>query len=793
MSAGHSAEVRPVEDSLLDLEQRADHQRKTPLRLLIVEDNPLDAELVICELRRAGFEPEWSRVDTEAEYVERLCPELDIVLSDYDLPQFSGMRALELLRESGLEIPFIIVSGTIGEDIAVDVMKRGASDYLLKDRLKRLGPAIAHAVEEGRSREERKRAEAALGQSEAEFRALTEAAPLGIFVTDCNGLATYTNATLREMLGVGFREMAGSGWTRTVHPLDRAELVAQWQEAIAHRQTFVSNARFIRADGTAIRTSIKSAVMREEDSVMGYVGVVEDITERKQAEESLRESEERFSGAFMHAPNGVALLSPDGHWLKVNQALCELVGYAEAELLTHTSQDMTHPEDLAADLEYVRRMVAGEIRTYQMEKRYIHARGHSVTILLNVSLVRDGMGEPSYFIFQIQDLTERKKLEQQLLRSQRMESIGTLAGGIAHDLNNILSPIMMSVPMLRRDLSAEDREGIISTIEMCADRGAQIVRQVLTFGRGLEGQRLPLQVGALIEEVVKIIHGTFPKDITVESAIAPSLWVILGDATQMHQVVLNLCINARDAMPDGGRLRLSARNLVLDADCATMMPGTTPGPCVLIEVSDTGSGIPPEIVERIFDPFFTTKGVGQGTGLGLATALGIVTNHGGHISVTSDPGQGATFSIYLPTSVDQRPAAGRATPFANPPHGLGECVLVVDDEEAVRCAARTVLEAHGYRILLAADGAEALAVFAENNGNVTALLTDLMMPVMDGMTLIKTLRMTQPDLPILASTGLGEKARVAGLGALNVKLVLNKPYVANALLHAVHEALHPAA
>ena len=792
MSEGHPVEkMRTAEDHPQDLEvaQRAGRNGKTPLRVLIAEDTPADAELVVCELLRAGFEPAWERVDTEAEFRARLHAGWDIVLSDYDMPQFSGRRALEVLNESGLDIPFIIISGTIGEDIAVDVMKLGASDYLLKDRLTRLRPAIEQALEKGRLRRERKQTEAALRQSEAEFRAVSEASPFGIFVTDCDGLATYTNARFRQMLGAGFQEIAGTGWARSLHPQDRAELLAQWQKAIAGRQNFAGSARFVRPDGTVIQTSIKTAVMRERDRILEYVGAVEDITEHKQSEETLRESEERFSGAFEHAPIGVALVSPDGRWLKVNRALCDLVGYSEAELLARTFQDITHPEDLAADLENARRMIAGEIRTSQLEKRHVHARGHFVTVLLSVSLVRDGQGGPRYFIAQIQDITERKQLEAQLLRSQRMESIGTLAGGIAHDLNNILSPIMMSVPMLRRDMSAEEREGIISTIEMSAERGAQIVKQVLTFGRGLEGDRCPLQVGALIDEIVKIIHGIFPKNITIEKRIGPGLWPMLGDATQMHQVLLNLCINARDAMPDGGQLRLSVRNFVLDAHASSMMPGTTPGPYVLLEANDNGSGIAPEIVERIFDPFFTTKGIGQGTGLGLSTVLGIVKSHGGHISVTSAPGRGTTFQIYLPASADDQDAQSRRGPMADPPHGHGESVLVVDDEEAVRHAARTVLEAHGYRVLLAADGMEALAVFARNSASVSAVLTDLMMPLMDGGTLIKALRQMQPGLAIIASTGLGEKSRIAELAELNVKIILNKPYAANALLHAVHEAI----
>ena len=882
-----------------------------PLRVLLAEDNPADTELVLRELRRAGFEPEWVRVDTEAEYLKRLNTGIDIVLSDYDMPQFGGPRALELLRERDLDVPFIIISGTIGEDIAVDVMKQGAADYLMKDRLTRLGPAVSQAIEQTRLRRERKQTEKSLRQSEAEFRAMTEASPLGIFVADVNGVSTYTNVTLRRMLGISFQETADNGWTKSLHPLDREELLVKWQEAVANKQGFEGTARFVRPEGAVIQTSIKTAVMREQDRVLGFVGVVDDITEQKQAEEALRESEARtlllvhsssiglwdwnlitnevffseewksqlgYAGAEVsgryeewesrlhpedrepalaavrdHVDGRSAdydvefrLRHKDGSWRSIlarakltcneigtpvhimgchiditerkrtearfrrlvdsnaqgvmffktsgeitgaNDAYLRLTGYSRADLEAGRMNwiAMTPPEFTDTCRRCMEQIAAKGVCA-PFEKEYLRKDGSRVPVFISAASFEDNPEEGVCFAV---DLTERKKLEQQFLRSQRMESIGTLAGGIAHDLNNILAPIMMSVPVLRMDLPDTDRERIISTIEMCAERGAQIVKQVLTFGRGLEGEKRPLQVGALISEIVKIIHATFPKNITVEKAIEPGLWPMLGDATQLHQVLLNLCVNARDAMPDGGRLRLSARNLVLDASYSSMMPGTAPGPYVLLEASDSGSGIPPEIVERIFDPFFTTKGIGKGTGLGLSTVLGIVKNHGGHINVTSERGGGTTFQIYLPASADCAGSLHPSDPAVRPPEGRGECVLVVDDEETVRGAAKTVLEAHGYRVMQAADGTEALAIFAKNSAGIAVVLTDLMMPLMDGVVLIHALRKMQPGLPIIASTGLGEKTRLAELQAMNVKAVLNKPYGAGTLLRIVHEILHP--
>jgi PAS domain S-box-containing protein len=624
----------------------------------------------------------------------------------------------------------------------------------------------------------------ALRRSEAEFRGMTEASPLGIFVTDCAGLTTYTNATLRQMLGTGFQEMAGSDWARLVHPLDRAELVAQWQEAVAHQQSFEGNARFVRSDGRTIQTGIKTAVMRDGDRVLGFVGVVEDITERKRAEERLSEQ----ASMLNRARDAILVRGFHDRQLSFwNKGAETLYGWTAAEAIGRDIgelifADRNKPDEITGQL----------LKTdeWRGETRHKTKDGKKLIVNTRATLLRDAAGHPKSVLTINTDMTGQKALEAQFLRAQRMESIGTLAGGIAHDLNNILSPIMMSVQVLRMKLTDEQREGVISTIEMSAERGAQIVKQVLTFGRGLEGEKRPLQVGALLGELVKIMRETFPREITIDRSMAGDLWIVLGDATQLHQVLLNLCVNARDAMPDGGSLRLRASNLAMDESYASMLPEARPGPYVLLEVSDNGSGIPEEIVERIFDPFFTTKEVGKGTGLGLSTVLGIVRGHGGFLKVVSEPGKGTTFQVYLPAAPEQDAAPATAA-LAAPPAGHGELVLVVDDEPAVASAARTVLEPHGYRVLLAADGTEALGVFAQNSESIALVLTDIMMPHMSGVTLVRALQKMKPGIPVIASTGLGEKAHLAELKAMGIETILNKPYSADTLLRTIHGMLHP--
>lgn len=386
------------------------------------------------------------------------------------------------------------------------------------------------------------------------------------------------------------------------------------------------------------------------------------------------------------------------------------------------------------------------------------------------------------------DITSQKALEAQSLRAQRLESIGTLAGGVAHDLNNILTPIIMSAPMLREELPEDDREMIISTIETSAERGADMVKQVLTFARGVEGERVLLCVGHLIKEMVKISRETFPRTIEISSRVPRDLWPVVGDATQLHQVLLNLCVNARDAMPEGGRIVMSAGNLELDENFVSMSPGAKPGLYVMAEVADTGSGIPREMIDRIFDPFFTTKELGKGTGLGLSTVIGIVKSHGGFVHVDSEIGRGSTFRIYLPATPESK--SGVTAPSAQDlPSGNGELVLVVDDEQSICRVTGSMLEKYGYRVMVAGDGTEALARFAQAHGAVRVVLTDLMMPFMDGLTLIRTLQRMDPGVSIIASTGQGDEPRMAELQKMNIRHALRKPYNAEVLLTTLRACL----
>ena len=387
------------------------------------------------------------------------------------------------------------------------------------------------------------------------------------------------------------------------------------------------------------------------------------------------------------------------------------------------------------------------------------------------------------------DITERKKMEAQFLRVQRLEGIGALASGIAHDLNNILAPMLMTSALLRETATDPDSLGLLDTIENCAQRGADIIKQLLTFARGKPGVRIHLPIRHLMSDMVKIIRETFPRDISPRVETSEDLWPLMADATQVHQALMNLCVNARDAMPDGGTLSLEARNVVVDEAFAAMMVGAKPGPYVCVRVGDTGTGISAEHLDRIFDPFFTTKELGKGTGLGLATVLGIVRGHEGFVRVDSRLGEGTTFELFFPASpqaLPSRPAEIEAPPL----RGRGEWILLVDDEAPVRQSVSRTLESHGYRVLAASNGAEGLTIFSQRRAEIRAVLTDMMMPVMSGPALIAALRGAEPSLVVLGMTGLPERNAIRGLAELDVA-ILNKPFSGPVLLRALHAALHP--
>lgn len=468
-----------------------------------------------------------------------------------------------------------------------------------------------------------------------------------------------------------------------------------------------------------------------------------------------------------------------------NKSAERLYGWTEEEVLGKSVRDLIYRDTSSFDRATPLLMAQGD---WSGELHQINKDGREIVVEARWTLLRDDEGRPRSVLAINTDITERKRLEEQFLRAQRLESIGTLAGGIAHDLNNSLAPITMAIELLKMEESDPSRLAILSTIETSAQRGADMVRQVLSFARGVEGRRIEVQIRHLIKDVEKIANETFLKNIQVNTSVPRNLWTIMGDPTQLHQVLINLCVNARDAMPHGGELKINAENILIDEQFAGLLPEASPGPHVMIQVKDTGHGMPPEVLDRIFEPFFTTKEVGKGTGLGLPTSLAIVKSHGGLLRVHSEPGKGSRFTIYLPAQ-GNAPTHEHYLEAAELLRGTGELILVIDDEPSVRRITRHTLEAFGYRVVLAADGTEAVGIYAARRDEIAAVLTDMMMPGMDGATTIQVLLNINPDVRVIAASGLGSNEMAAKAAGKGVKHFLSKPYTAETLLKTLRSVI----
>jgi PAS domain S-box-containing protein len=513
------------------------------------------------------------------------------------------------------------------------------------------------------------------------------------------------------------------------------------------------------------------------DGPVRVVVAHENITPLKLASMALEESNERFRQLAEQSSEGFWFVGVNPERNLFVSPACEKIWGLPAEKFYRNARtwlDAIHPEDQGRVRVAFEAVLTGREPRFETEYRVIRPDGTICWVSASGTPIRDARGEIIRVGGVARDITERRQIEGQRLRTQRLESIGTLASGIAHDLNNSLTPILMVTALLRAQYPKSTE--MIDNVETSARHGADMVRQLLTFARGVEGERLLVQTQHLFKEMEKIVRGTFPKNIQLRTHYPKTFGVVLGDVTQLHQVLLNLCVNARDAMPEGGTLTLEAENVTVEEGGLPAISDSRPGRYIVWRISDTGMGIRPEMVERIFEPFFSTKGPERGTGLGLSTVSGIVKSHGGFIQVNSTLGQGSTFSIYLPveSSAAAAPAAGGKAPPKF--RGKGEVVLVVDDEATVRQAARAVLISLNFQVLTAANGLEALVLVGEKRAELRAVITDLHMPGLDGVAFVRMLRTTVPEARIVVASGRLEDAAVGELKALEVTAFLDKPF-----------------
>ena len=655
------------------------------------------------------------------------------------------------------------------------------------------GPVVTGVVITFSDITERKRAEEILRsaslnekgrQNRKIFKDLTVIAVLSIFV--------FAMGNRFDLFGAAFRNIIRLDNAQSDMYLDEivgtlvficlALLVFSYRRWKESRAETVTQTQVSRALGHLHADMETRVQQRTAELVKANEELQTEAVERKRALEQIAEQ----AALLDKARDAILVRDLKGKILFWNKGAERMYGWTGEEVLGRNIGELLYTDPKKFETVNGLSISQGE---WQGELQHLTKDRSEITIEARWTLIRDNEGNPKSIFAINTDITERKKIEAQFMRAQRMESIGTLAGGIAHDLNNILAPIMMSIDILK--LSATDPQAkiILNTIEISAKRGSDIVRQVLTFARGLEGERIEVQPKHLLKDLESIIKDTFPNNIQLNFSIPNDTWTILGDPTQVHQILLNLCINARDAMPNGGHLTICVENCVQDEHYAAMNLQAKPGRYVIINVTDSGMGMVPAIVDKIFDPFFTTKGLTQGTGLGLSTVMAIVKSHEGTINVYSEPDKGTTFKVSLPAMEMLVEAQKTPTQSISLPRGNGETVLVVDDEASILIITNQTLEAFGYRVLTATDGAEAVAVYAQHKNEIDVVLTDMMMPIMDGAAVIRALRKINPSLKMIAASGFNANGGAAKVAESGVKHFLTKPYTAGTLLKTMRTIL----
>lgn len=514
-----------------------------------------------------------------------------------------------------------------------------------------------------------------------------------------------------------------------------------------------------------------------------YTVIIRDITERKRAEVQLREQ----AALLDQARDAILVRDIEDRILFWNQGAERIYGWSLQEVVGKDIRAIIYKAN-PSQYDKAKELVL-ESGVWEGEMHHTTKAGREIIAQSRWTIVRDDKGNPKSLLDINTDVTEKRKIESQFLRSQRLESIGTMASGIAHDFNNILSPILTAIRMLGLRFPDDDSQRLLTMLQASAERGAELVKQMMSFARGVEGERIILQPRHLIKEMVRIFKDTLPKSIEVEFHTPENLWTVAGDIIQLHQALINICVNARDAMPQGGKLTIKAENVRIDDSYARRHLDASSGPFVSITISDSGLGIPASIIDKIFEPFFTTKEHGQGTGLGLSTAIGIVRSHGGFINVRSEEGQGTRFKIHIP-AVETSQGRQSDEEYIDVPRGHGELILIIDDEAVICKITKTTLETYGYRAITASDGTEGMALYGQHKDEIKVVLTDMMMPYMDGLSTIRALQYLNPQVRIIASSGLTESSRTIEMSDVGVKTFLAKPYTAETLLTALDEILN---
>jgi two-component system, cell cycle sensor histidine kinase and response regulator CckA len=772
------------------------------LRVLNVEDSPRDAALLQRHLSRNGYDLVFERVDTPLGMTTALkTKEWDVVLADYSMPEFSALKALAVLRQTGLDIPFIVISGTIGEELAVEVMRAGASDYLMKGNLTRLSAAVERELEDARSRHAKRRAEEEMIRLGVEVQRQRDR--LNAIIASVPGVVweawgkpdastqriDFVSDHVQSMVGYSVQEWLSTPnfWLSIVHPDDKDQAAREAAAIFNNKQGGMQKFRWIARDGRVLWVESNSVVLTDENGEpVGMRGVTVDITARKEAEGALREKElmlhatDRRLADILHGMTD-ACFSLDTKWrfTFVNDRCQTMLGHTREEMLGRSIWEVFQ--------KLVGTPMEADYRSAMKERIPVAFEAFSPIAerWLNVRIFPTGEGLAAFLL----DISARKSLEDQFRQAQKMEAFGQLAGGVAHDFNNLLTVINgYSTLLLDRLPEADSNRGFVQAIITAGERSAALTRQLLVFSRREIISPKLIDLNAVIANVEKMLRRIIGEDVELATAPFPGLGTVRADPSQIEQMIMNLAVNARDAMPTGGRLRIAPSNVDLDDGWADRQIEIQPGRYVVLTISDTGIGMTEDVQKQMFEPFFTTKEMGKGTGLGLAVVHGVLEQAAGQVHVHSEPGVGTTFTIYLPR-VDMSPSEEKPGTKADAVKGGSETILLVEDDEAVRSLTYQILASFGYKVLLANDGQEGLLVAEEHKDPIHLLITDVVMPRMGGRQLAEILLLRRPTLQVLYLSGYMDDAVVRHGILQHQVFFLQKPFTPSALALKVRSML----
>ncbi|MDE3058833.1 MAG: PAS domain S-box protein [Bacteroidota bacterium] len=755
---------------------------KSPLNILYLEDNIHDAELVTSMLEDEGFACLVTRVETEEAFLDALRTQtFDLIISDFSLPSFDGKSALYHARQIAPEIPFVFVSGTIGEDAAIESLLNGASDYVLKQKLTRLIPAVRRVLREAQTRREREVAEQRLRESESRYRKIFEATGTAMALVESDEIISLTNSVFQKLAGCSQKEIEGAMRFREfIHPDDLNKATALYyrlkNEGIATTHEF--DFRFVGKDRVPKDVVINISRISETGTLV--VSIL-DITKRL-------ESEQEFRSLVESAHDAIFSLSPSGIITSLNPAFEKITGWKSHEWLGKSFTDLIHEDDFQKAVDDIRRLTAGEVLMPREIRIKRKDGAFAVGEFILAPLVRNNVLRGMFGIGR--DVTERKRLEQELRQASKLESIGTLAGGIAHDFNNILGIIVGYISVLKNRQDEEHVEQALASIDTAARRGAGLVKQLLTFARKTEAKLARVHVNDVIKELIPFLQETFPKIILFTLQLDDTVKAVNVDVNQMHQVLLNLCVNARDAIPAGSGGRISVTTANADGKIVQQrFPQAGDVPYVAVTLSDTGAGMDEGTLAHLFEPFFTTKGIGQGTGLGLSVVYGVVKSCGGFIDVTSAPGKGTTFHLYLPTASEKESSGAGPVPAWKESAGGSETILFVEDEEMLRTLLRTLLEEKGYRVITAENGEDAIAIYADNFQHIDLILTDIGLPRVSGWDAFLKMREINPSARAILASGFVDNNQRAAMAKAGMTDIIQKPYAPDEVFGKIRSVL----